>query len=127
MIKNVEKMSILEIAAEIDRLKAQSLIGLSVEDLSGGTITLSNIGNLGGTSLHPVLLPSQVCIGAIGKLQRLPRFELVDGKEVVVAKEIITASINADHRVVDGATAARFFQLWKMYLEIPATQSSRLR
>ncbi|KAJ1332206.1 hypothetical protein BSLG_008868 [Batrachochytrium salamandrivorans] len=106
---------------------------ISLADLQGGTITLSNIGNIGGTVLHPVLVSSELCIGAIGKVQRLPRFETAidpltgHAIERVVAKEILNVSFNADHRVVDGATVGRFFQLWKMYLEHPSTLSARLK
>ncbi len=113
-------MSILDIATEIDRLRVAGKAGLlKTEDLSGGTFTFSNIGNLGGTSLHPVLPPSQVCIAAMGKSQRLPRFVTTDGVERVVAAEIATVSFCADHRVVDGATVARFFAAWKAFVEQP--------
>ncbi|KAI8922908.1 2-oxoacid dehydrogenases acyltransferase-domain-containing protein [Entophlyctis helioformis] len=126
-IKNVQDKSIFEVAADIERLKqAGKKGGISPADLQGGTITLSNIGNIGGTLLHPVLVSSEVCIGAIGRVQRLPRFETVfdpvSGRETerVVAKEILNVSFNADHRVIDGATVGRFVQLWKSYLENPA-------
>ncbi|KAJ3156517.1 hypothetical protein HDU89_004299 [Geranomyces variabilis] len=133
-VKNVNSKSILEIAAELERLKvAGSSNSLAAADLADGTITLSNVGNIGGTLLHPVLVSSEVCIGAIGRIQRLPRFETVvdpetgDKKEVVVAKEILNVSFNADHRVIDGATVARFVSVWKNYLEHPATMSANLR
>ena len=112
-IKDVQNKSILEIAQDIERLKELGQKGsLGPADLKGGSITLSNIGNIGGTLLHPVLVSSEVCIGAIGKLQRLPRFEtkVEHGKteEIVVAKQILNVSFNADHRVIDGALATRF-------------------
>ncbi|KAJ3160691.1 hypothetical protein HDU86_000450 [Geranomyces michiganensis] len=133
-VKNVNSKSILEIAAELERLKnAGSSNSLAAADLADGTITLSNVGNIGGTLLHPVLVSSELCIGAIGRIQRLPRFDTVvdpvtgDKKEVVVAKEILNVSFNADHRVIDGATVARFVSVWKNYLEHPATMSANLR
>ncbi|KAJ3182781.1 hypothetical protein HDU87_008120 [Geranomyces variabilis] len=133
-VKNVNSKSILEIAAELERLKvAGSSNSLMAADLADGTITLSNVGNIGGTLLHPVLVSSEVCIGAIGRIQRLPQFDTVvdpetgNKKEVVVAKEILNVSFNADHRVIDGATVARFVSVWKNYLEHPATMSANLR
>ncbi|RKO92941.1 2-oxoacid dehydrogenase acyltransferase, partial [Blyttiomyces helicus] len=128
-VKNVESKSILEIAAELERLKDSGLKGaISPSDLSGGTITLSNVGNIGGTVLHPVLVSTEVCIGALGKVQRLPRFEKTrSGEEVVVGKEILFASFNGDHRVVDGATMARFVGLWKQYLEDPVRMAVEMR
>eukprot|EP00842_Homolaphlyctis_polyrhiza_P005892 jgi/Hompol1/6303/HPOL_004946-RA len=133
-VKNVQDKSIFEIAAELERLKIAGAKGaIAPADLQGGTITLSNIGNIGGTVLHPVLVSSELCIGAIGKVQRLPRFEkFVDAatgreQERVVAKEILSVSFNADHRVIDGATVGRFVQLWKTYLENPATLAAQLK
>ncbi|KAI9340251.1 dihydrolipoamide acetyltransferase [Obelidium mucronatum] len=119
-VKNIQQKSILDIAVELDRLKEAGKKGLSSADLNGGTITLSNIGTIGGNWMHPVIVTSEVCIGALGKTERLPRFEVVDGREAVVGKSIMPVSWNADHRVVDGATMARFVQLWKQYLENPS-------
>ncbi|KAJ3262566.1 hypothetical protein HK103_000095 [Boothiomyces macroporosus] len=127
-VKNVQDKSILEIAADLEVLKNKGKAGqISNADLQNGTITLSNVGNIGGTTLHPVLVASEVCIGAIGKVQRLPRFETVNGVETVVSKQIINVSFNADHRVIDGATVARFVQLWKNYLEHPNILTANLK
>ena len=113
-VKNVETKSILEIANDLEVLKTKGQNGtLSSTDLSGGTFTLSNVGNIGGTVLHPVLVNTEVCIGAIGKVQKLPRFK----GEHVVAVDIMNCSFNADHRVIDGATVAKFVQKWKSLLE----------
>ncbi len=126
-IKNVQLKSIFEIAADLEQLKIKGQKGnLSSTDLQNGTITLSNIGSIGGTALHPVLVTSEVCIGAVGKVQRLPRYETINGVETVVAKEVMHASFNADHRVIDGATVARFVQLWKTYLETPTILAAKL-
>ncbi|KAJ3107266.1 hypothetical protein HDU96_007955 [Phlyctochytrium bullatum] len=124
-VKNVQDKSILEIAVELERLKeAGKKNALTAADFADGTITLSNIGSLGGTYMHPVLVTTEVCIGAIGRSSRVPRFETVvdeNGKKVekVVAKEIMAVSWNADHRVIDGATVARFVRVWKNYVENP--------
>ncbi|KAJ3007130.1 hypothetical protein HKX48_009291 [Thoreauomyces humboldtii] len=133
-VKNCNQKSILDIAADLERLKESGKRNaLSPSDMKDGTITLSNVGNIGGTVLHPVLVSSEVCIGAIGKVQRLPRFETVRDpatgreSEKVVAKEILNVSFNADHRVIDGATVARFVKVWKGYLEDPASMSARMR
>ncbi|KAJ3318700.1 hypothetical protein HDV06_004113 [Boothiomyces sp. JEL0866] len=127
-VKDVQDKSILEIAADLEVLKNKGKAGqISNSDLQNGTITLSNVGNIGGTLLHPVLVSSEVCIGAIGKVQKLPRFETVNGIETVVSKQIINVSFNADHRVIDGATVARFVQLWKNYLEHPNILTANLK
>ena len=88
-----------------------------------GTFTLSNIGVIGGTVGSPVILPGQVSIGALGKLQKLPRY---DENDNVVPKTIMQVGWSADHRVIDGATMARFSNQWKGYLENPASMISDL-
>lgn len=72
---------------------------------------------VGGTYTKPVILPPQIVIGAIGKVQKLPRF---DDQENVIAANIISISWAADHRVVDGVTMAKYSNLWKHYIENPA-------
>ncbi|MEE6523169.1 hypothetical protein FKM82_021910, partial [Ascaphus truei] len=118
-VKNVQVRSIFEIAAELNRLQALgSTAQLGASDLTGGTFTLSNIGSIGGTYAKPVILPPEVAIGAIGKMQVLPRFD-PDGQ--VVKAHILNISWSADHRIIDGATMSRFSNLWKSYLESPSS------
>ncbi|RPB14936.1 hypothetical protein P167DRAFT_552208 [Morchella conica CCBAS932] len=124
-IKNVRSLSILEIAAELRRLQAAGAEGkLSPADLQGGTITLSNIGNIGGTVVAPVIVPSEVAILGMGRAQTVPAF---DHKGTVVPKTIINFSWSADHRVVDGATMARMAALVKSFLEEPELMMARLK
>ena len=86
------------------------------EDLTGGTFTLSNIGSIGGVFGVPVILPPQVAIGAIGRMQVRPGFAS-DGS--VVKTHVIRVVWSADHRVIDGATIARFSNKWRALLEEP--------
>jgi 2-oxoisovalerate dehydrogenase E2 component (dihydrolipoyl transacylase) len=116
-IKSVQTKSILEIALELTRLQelgTKSQLGPG--DLNNGTFSLSSIGNIGGTYTRPLIPPPQVCIGAIGRIQTLPRFGADGG---VVKAHVMPVSWSADHRVIDGATMARFSNLWKAYLEDP--------
>lgn len=69
---------------------------------------------IGGTYMKPVILPPEVAIGALGKIQKLPRY---DHNENVVATNIMQISWSADHRVIDGATMARFSNQVKKYVE----------
>ncbi|CAH2075244.1 unnamed protein product, partial [Iphiclides podalirius] len=117
VIKNVQHKSILEIAQELNILQEKGLKGqLGLNDIAGGTFTLSNIGVVGGTYAKPVILPPQVSIGALGKIQVLPRF---NSNGDVVKTHILTVSWSADHRVVDGVTMAKFSNNLKQYLEDP--------
>jgi len=148
-IKDVQARTVFEIAQELNRLQALGREGkLSTDDLSGGTFTLSNIGVIGtrlllqsrqreiahssvvvvllvgGTYASPVLFLPEVAIGALGKVQKLPRFNS-DGQ--VEAVHIVNISWSADHRVIDGATMARFGNMWKNLLENPALLLAELR
>ena len=124
-VKNCEQRSILDIAYEINRLQALGNANkLGEKELTGGTFTLSNIGSIGGTYASPVILAPQVAIGALGKIRRVPRF---DDHDNVVAANMMSVSWSADHRVIDGATMARFSNLWKEMLENPETMLVNLK
>jgi 2-oxoisovalerate dehydrogenase E2 component (dihydrolipoyl transacylase) len=116
-IKNVQQLTIFEIAAEVQRLAELGQAGkLGADDLTGGTFTLSNVGSIGGTYTKPILVVPEVVIGAFGKFQKLPRY---NEQDELVPTTIMNVSWSADHRVVDGATIARFSNLWKEMLESP--------
>jgi 2-oxoisovalerate dehydrogenase E2 component (dihydrolipoyl transacylase) len=117
-IKAVQNLSVLEIAAELNRLHQAGLQNkLTPKDIKGGTFSLSNIGSIGGTYAKPVIVPPQVAIGAIGRIQRLPRF---NENDEVVARHLTYISWSADHRCIEGAVMARFSNKMKAYLEQPA-------
>ncbi|SOB78228.1 2-oxoisovalerate dehydrogenase E2 component (dihydrolipoyl transacylase) [Marinobacter sp. LV10R510-11A] len=116
-VKNVGQLTLLEIANEVTRLTESAREGrVSQADLKGGTITISNIGALGGTYASPIINAPEVAIVALGRTQKLPRF---DANGQVVERSIMTISWAGDHRIIDGGTIARFNNLWKGYLESP--------
>jgi 2-oxoisovalerate dehydrogenase E2 component (dihydrolipoyl transacylase) len=116
-IKGVEHLSLLEIADEVARLTEAAREGrVAQDDLKGGTITISNIGALGGTYAAPIINAPEVAIVALGRTQKLPRF---DDAGKVTARSIMTISWAGDHRIIDGGTIARFSNCWKGYLEAP--------
>ena len=124
-IKDVSARSILSIASEISRLQALAKDGkLSVTDLTGGTMTVSNVGSIGGTYVAPVLVQSEVAILGIGKARVIPAF---DEHDRVVKKAAMNFSWSADHRVVDGATMARMAERVGTLVEEPALMMARLR
>ncbi len=118
-VKGVERLSLLSVAAEVQRLTEAARAGrVSQEDLKGGTLSISNIGALGGTYAAPIINAPEVAIVAIGKTQWLPRF---DAEDRVVKRAIMTVTWAGDHRIIDGGTIARFCNDWKGYLEAPET------
>lgn len=124
-VKGVQGLTLLEVAAELNRLQELGARGaLKTQDITGGTFTLSNIGSIGGTYAKPVILPPEVAIGALGKIQVLPRF---DSAGNISKAHIMQVSWSADHRIIDGATMSRFSNLWKSFLENPVTMIMHLK
>ncbi|MCC5878915.1 MAG: dihydrolipoyllysine-residue acetyltransferase [Idiomarina sp.] len=118
-IKGVQNMTLLEVAAEVTRLTNSARDGkVAQADMKGGTITISNIGVVGGTVTTPIINKPEAAIVALGKVQQLPRF---DAQGAVVARDIMTASWSGDHRIIDGATVANFNNRWKEFLEDPSS------
>jgi len=118
-IKGVEQRSIIDIATQVMAITAAARSGkINPADLKGGSITISNIGAIGGTVATPIINKPEVAIVALGKIQSLPRF---DEEGNVVSRNIMTVSWSGDHRVIDGGTIARFNNCWKGYLEQPET------
>ncbi|KUI66214.1 hypothetical protein VM1G_01769 [Cytospora mali] len=133
VIKNVASHSILTIAAELSRLQALAVAGkLGPQDMSGGTITVSNIGSIGGTYCSPVIVEGQVAILGIGRLRDVPDI-VEDGKEggggwkVRGMRKVCNFSWSADHRVVDGATMARAAGVVRSLVEEPDVMVMHLR
>uniref|UniRef100_A0A182JCK5 Dihydrolipoamide acetyltransferase component of pyruvate dehydrogenase complex n=1 Tax=Anopheles atroparvus TaxID=41427 RepID=A0A182JCK5_ANOAO len=116
-VKHIEQKSILQIATDLNALQERGARGaLTPNDFANGTFALSNIGIIGGTYTHPVVITPQVAIGGLGKTRILPRF---DEAGQVVPAHIMVVSWTADHRVIDGVTMASFSNLWKRQLENP--------
>lgn len=125
VIKNVGSLNIVTIAEELTRLQGLAMQGkLSPSDMTGGTITVSNIGNIGGTYLSPVIVEREVAILGIGRMRTVPAF---DENDEIVKKQICNFSWSADHRVVDGATMARAADVVRTIVEEPDVMVMHLR
>ncbi|KAJ4314316.1 hypothetical protein N0V84_008960 [Fusarium piperis] len=117
VIKDVGSLNILSIAGELSRLQSLSAQGkLSPADFQGGTITVSNIGNIGGTYVSPVIVEREVAILGIGRMRTVPAF---DDEDQLVKKQITNFSWSADHRVIDGATMARAAEVVRQIVQEP--------
>ncbi|KRX75994.1 Lipoamide acyltransferase component of branched-chain alpha-keto acid dehydrogenase complex, mitochondrial, partial [Trichinella sp. T6] len=123
-ISDCQKKSIIEIAKQISHLQAKALNNkLTNAELVGGTFTMSNIGSIGGTYASPVIFPPQVAICAVGRFQKLPRY---DEQSNLKMCNIMPVSWAADHRIIDGAMVAKFSNLFKVYLENPSLMLAEL-
>ncbi|GAW22944.1 hypothetical protein ANO14919_124910 [Xylariales sp. No.14919] len=125
VIKNVGAKNVLSIASELASLQSRAAAGkLSVQDMNGGTVTVSNIGNIGGTYLSPVIVEKEVAILGIGRMRTVPAF---DKDDRVVKKQVCNFSWSADHRVIDGATMARAAEVVRHIVEEPDSMILHLR
>lgn len=125
VIKDVGSRNVLSIASELVRLQKAAHAGkLSPADLSGGTITVSNIGNIGGTYVSPVIVEKEVAILGIGRMRTVPAF---GPDEKLVKKQICNFSWSADHRVIDGATMARAAEVVRKIVQEPDIMIMHLR
>lgn len=105
VLKNADRLSLFEIAAEIARLAESARKGdIAREDLTGGTFTLTNIGSIGGLLSAPIINYPEVAIMGLHKIQERPVVR--DGK--IVIRQMMNISVSGDHRVVDGAEVAQF-------------------
>ena len=134
VIKNVNARSIMSIAGELVRLQSLAKAGkLAPADLQGGTITVSNIGNVGGTYLSPVIVEREVAILGMGRVRTVPAFadDADDGTgaaaQRIIKRHVCHFSFSADHRVVDGATLARAAEMIRELVEKPDTMIVQLR
>jgi len=105
VIPGTDRKSIREISAEIAEKAGLAREGkLPAEDMRGGTFTITNVGPLGGTAMLPTINYPEVAILGMGKVQDKP---VVRDGEIVIRK-ILPLTLAFDHRIADGADAARF-------------------
>ncbi len=121
VIKDVGNKSILQIAKEIEAVVERARNKkLTLDDLQGGTITLTNAGSIGGLFATPVINFPEVAILGFNKIFRKPVVKVVAGTEQVVIRDWTYFSISLDHRIVDGAVAAEFLKAFIKLIENPS-------
>ena len=116
VVKDVDKKTILELAKELQELSVKAKDRkLKLEELKGSTFTISNFGSFGGTYATPIINYPDVAILGTGKISDRPWVK--DGQ--IVIRKVLSLSLTFDHRVVDGAEAAKFLNKIIGYLEDP--------
>jgi pyruvate dehydrogenase E2 component (dihydrolipoamide acetyltransferase) len=117
-LKQADRMSIPDVAYALGDLSSKVRSGdFSVADLRGGTFTISNLGAIGGTYSTPIVNYPEVAILLIGRTRKLP---VVMDDDSIKPRLMMPLSLAYDHRLVDGATAARFLNDVIAYLEAPS-------
>lgn len=105
VIHDVDKKSISEIASELSRLTIKARQGkLNLQEMQGASFTVTNLGGIGGTALTPIVNQPEVAILGLARARSQPIF--VDG--VLTERLMLPLAISFDHRVINGADAARF-------------------
>ena len=116
VIRDAQDKNVWQLASEITRLAEAARTGKAkVEELTGGTLTVTSLGPLGGIATTPVINRPEVAIIGPNKIVERPVF---DGDDIRRAK-LMNLSISCDHRVVDGWDAASYVQALKKLIETP--------
>jgi len=116
VLRNVDRMDVLELAYAVveaaDKIKTGRF---NPDDIRGGTFTVSNVGAYGGTYSTPIINHPEVAILLVGRGRMMPIWK--DGQ--FVPRLMLPLSLSYDHRLIDGAMAARFMRELVWYLESP--------
>ena len=116
VIKNVDQKNITELSIELNTIAGKARIRkISLEELQGGCFTITNLGGIGGTFFTPIINSPEVAILGISRGSYEP--VLIDGK--FEPRMMLPLSLSYDHRVIDGADAARFLRWVCQALEQP--------
>jgi pyruvate dehydrogenase E2 component (dihydrolipoamide acetyltransferase) len=118
VLKDAKKKSVLDIAKDLSELSELARSGkIRINDLEGGTFTVSSLGGFGGTGFTPIINAPEVAILGIARAQVKPVFN--NGQ--FLPKLILPISLSYDHRVIDGVGGIQFTTYLKQLLENPET------
>lgn len=117
VIRDCDRKSVTELSGEIAQLAAKARSkGLGMGEMSGGCFTLSSLGGIGGTGFTPIINAPEVAILGICPVQSVPRRGAGD---TIEWRQVLPVSLSYDHRVINGADAARFTRCLEELLADP--------
>jgi pyruvate dehydrogenase E2 component (dihydrolipoamide acetyltransferase) len=120
VIRDVDCKSIFDLAIELKTLAEKTRQGKATKDeMSGGTFTITNIGPIGGTGFSPIINYPEVAILGMAQARLQPVVAGDEKKHEIVSRLMLPLNITFDHRVLDGAEAARFLNMIIEELENP--------
>lgn len=127
VIHHADQKSLLQLATEIQTLAETARSGkLMLNQLQGGTFTLTSIGSIGGLFGIPIINYPEVAIMGVNKIEKRPVVRTIQGQDQIVIRDMMHLSISCDHRVVDGAEAALFVKEVIRHLENPLPLIAKL-
>jgi len=107
VLRDVDRKSVVDLAVEIEQLAERARQRkLGLEEMKGGTFTITNLGGIGGTAFSPIVNYPEVAILGISRARK----EQVVRQEQVEQRILMPVSLSYDHRVIDGADGARFLR-----------------
>ena len=116
VIRDVDRKTITEIAVELAQLSQKARDKkLTLEEMAGGVISVTNLGGIGGTAFTPIINQPEVAILGLSRTATAPVWKGTG----FVPREMLPLSLSYDHRVIDGADAARFLRFVAEALEHP--------
>lgn len=117
IVKAANKKSLAEISTEVRDLATRAKIGkLAPDEFQGGSFSISNLGMLGVKQFDAIINPPQGAILALGASEQRT---VVENDQIVI-RQMVTATLSCDHRVIDGALGAKFLAAFKQFVENPA-------
>jgi pyruvate dehydrogenase E2 component (dihydrolipoamide acetyltransferase) len=120
VLRDVDRKSISELSVELEQLSHRTRAAeVTPEDMQGGTFTITNIGSLGGTGFAPLINYPQVAILGAGRAQLQPVVIGDENSYEIVPRRMLPLVLAFDHRVLDGADAARFLGMVIEVLQDP--------
>lgn len=116
VVRDADRLSIFEIAQRIDEISEKARKrDLTLEDMKGGTFTITNYGSIGGIFATPVINYPQAAILGVGRILKTP----VVKDDAIVVGRVMALSLSVDHRIVDGGEVTRFINKVMEYLADP--------
>jgi pyruvate dehydrogenase E2 component (dihydrolipoamide acetyltransferase) len=116
VVRHVDRKGLRDVARDLRRIVEQTRAGTALpDDLSGSTFTITNLGMFEVDAFTPIINLPEAAILGVGRIKDRPA--VVNGE--IVARKRMWLSLTFDHRLVDGAPAARFLQRVKQYIEEP--------
>jgi len=121
IVKNANRLGLLEISNNMRDMVTRAKLGkLRPEEFQGGTFSISNLGMFGVSQFDAIINPPQGAILAVGAGEKRP----VVKQDELCIMDVVTLTLSCDHRLIDGALAAKFLQRLKGYIQQPATMLS---
>lgn len=116
VIRDADRLSIFEIAQRIDEISEKARKReITLEDMKGGTFTITNFGSIGGIFATPVINYPQAAILGVGRMMKTP----IVKDDALAIGNVLALSLSVDHRIVDGGEVTRFINKLMQYLADP--------